>query len=202
MSDRTFETEFFSIADYLHKIATNQSTGTLPSKEILLRTYVNRAYYHMYHSARKKTLHKIQTTSVNGYVKDWKIKVDDILRQHRLLREFYETIGNDKNGLGLEEAENIAEILNIYNIYRVLADYYIETPNPELRRKGIKFSINFTSINSLSNTWKLLNPSYLKEKTTVLLDKISNVFNEIEDAGYSYDVAKILLELESKRNQS
>ena len=198
MADRAFEKEFFNIANYIYELANGNSTPTTPTKEILLRTYTNRIYYYMYHSTRKKTLQKIRSTSVNDYVNDWRINVEDIFREHKLLREFYQRLGDYEKGLGLEKAEDIAETLNIYSTYRVLADYYIKNPTPTLGGKHI----DFTSINPKSNAWKLLNPAYLKGKIAKLLENISSLFEEIEENGYSYDVAKILNELDFKRKHS
>ena len=197
MPDRAFEKEFFNIANYLYGLATNQPTSTPPT-EILLRTYTNRIYYYIYHSTRKETVYKIQNTSVKKYIENWGIKVEDLFQEHKLLREFYERLGDYKKGLGLEKAEDIAETLNIYNIYRVLADYHIETPAPKLGRKNI----DFTSINPNSNAWRLLDPTYLKRKITKLLKNISDLFDEIDENGYSYDVAKILNDLDFKRKRS
>ena len=195
MPERAFEKEFLDIATFLYNLA-NGNPHSQPSTEILLRTHVNRVYYYSYHTIRRETIHQIlkEDTNLEKRVKDWHINLEDIFREHKLLRKFYEEIWKE---LKLDDAEDIADILNTYNTYRVLADYHIQQPNPHLGRANI----NFQDLTKTPNAWNLLNPSYIERKIQSLLPKIAALFRDIENSGYSFDTAKILLEIERNRQK-
>lgn len=181
--------EFLNIASYLYNLSTPQLHT---SPEIIRRTHVNRAYYYLYHLARKETIAQLEDKENFHNLPEWlnkdHIHLKEKFRDHKLLRHFYEKLYDETN---YDEARKVHHILSRYNIYRILADYHIDTCNPSIGR----YRLNFQNPNPQNPSWKELTPPTLQKRGNELVESICNLFSnrlKNEDTTLYTIITKIL----------
>ena len=161
--------EFFNLASYIYPILN--TPPSLLSSEILRRTYVNRVYYFLYHLTKNETLKQLNTfKNLPKWLNEDRISPEDLFREHKLLRRFYQNLYDETEH---NEARQVLHILNRYNTYRVLADYYIETNHPQ---KG-RHQLNFQNPLKTPYSWKELNLTNIEKRKNNIISNIQTLFS-------------------------
>lgn len=162
--------DFFNIASYLYNLSIPDPQV---SSEIIRRTYVNRAYYYLYHLTRNETIAQLQDTNNFGKLPHWleddHIVLEKKFKDHKILRHFYQGLYEQT---GHDNARKVHHILSRYNTYRILADYYIDTHNPSIGH----YRLNFQNPDLNNPSWKELLPHNIARRGDEIIQSVQNLF--------------------------